>query len=334
MKSTTIIFILSKSVSDLLVGIVVSSFALTQTLFSSGQSSGLRCQLPVYIEYTCIAASVFSLVALGVDRYIAVVHPINKKITCKRAVLLVVALWIFSVLFSLQLTYQYKYNHLGENKPCSLLIEDKDEHVLFLSIDFGILFVVPSIVLSYMYTKIAQNLRTRRSGATENVRHKRKVVKYLIISLAAFFLSWCPFYIGDIVGDSLKRSGNEEKHAIVHGRFYLILKFTFAVMALGSSFVSPLIYIIFFSSIRRGAKVTIMRMLGTPAIDPQHNCSALLTMRSTKKRTGCSQTQPASLTRFSAADPTSPPGMSSTGDRTSSDRDSYVSITSVKRKTS
>ena len=260
MKSVTNVFIVSLAISDMVTGTVVSAFAWGQTLYP-GHPSRLACDLPVYVELACMATIVFGHLAVGFDRYLAVMKPMKKYLTLTKAVCTVVVIWVASVLYSsLMMAELSLTDRAREQEFCNLFIGKKEDNLVFHVLNFVVLFVLPLCALSYMYCHVGHYLWGKRCTVTGILRRKRKVVKFLAISLASFILSWCPFYVLDIIGDVLKKTARaDEKDEVENSKAYVVIRFCFAVMALSNCFFTPFIYIIYFPSIRADTKVAICR---------------------------------------------------------------------------
>ena len=253
-KSVTNVFIVSLSISNMITGCCLPIFAWIQTLHP-GKTYGLACELPVFIELACVAATIFGHLAVGVDRYLAVVKPASKFLTLRKAVYMVVVIWVASILYSLRLILQFSQSKIIEKQLCNLFVEEKEENLVFRVLDFVFLFILPMCALCYMYQQIGQRLRERTGEVSQIVKRKQQVVKFLAVSLASFFLSWCPFYILDIVSDAFQKTmPPDDKHEIVDNKVYVILRFCFVLMALSNCFITPFMYIIFFPRTR--AKTT------------------------------------------------------------------------------
>jgi hypothetical protein len=48
-------------------------------------ASILSLQAPLFVEMVCVTASIFSMLSVSFDRYIAVVHPVSHILTFNRA---------------------------------------------------------------------------------------------------------------------------------------------------------------------------------------------------------------------------------------------------------
>lgn len=296
-QSVTSIFIMSLSVSDFLVGVGVTLLAMLQILYP-GITFGLACKLPPFMELLCVTASVYSLVFVSLDRYLAVVHATSRKLSYKISVLIAVGVWIWACLYSSRVFLQFSVDFLGPDLErervvnvmksdnlsptiqglnaeqvgdwlmtttpwsegsgvthqdvissyeayifCNLLVEKDGDDLLFRVLDLFVLFIFPFMVMTIMYARVGKCLWFSRIAVNNVVRRKRKIVKVLVVFVVVFFVSWVPFYIIDIVSDSIKVAmDNESADLIEENRTYIICRFFFILLSLSNSFINPILF--------------------------------------------------------------------------------------------
>uniref|UniRef100_A0A8K9X8G8 Galanin receptor 1b n=1 Tax=Oncorhynchus mykiss TaxID=8022 RepID=A0A8K9X8G8_ONCMY len=102
-RSTTNIFILNLSIADLLFLLFCVPFQATIYSLPEWIFGAFLCKCVHYLVMVCMLVSIFTLVAMSVDRYIAVVH--SKKSPCIRnrrnALTGVCVIWALSFIFSI-----------------------------------------------------------------------------------------------------------------------------------------------------------------------------------------------------------------------------------------
>ena len=102
MRNVPNMFIVSLAVGDLIL--IMVSVPLASTVYTtSGWHFGLAlCKLSTFVEVTSLGVSVFTLVALSADRYVAIVDPMRRRrsSSTKRTATTVIAIWIGSVILA------------------------------------------------------------------------------------------------------------------------------------------------------------------------------------------------------------------------------------------
>ena len=106
-KSRMNFFIKNLAAADLLVGLV---YVLTEIIWKttiSFNAGWVMCKLVRYLQTVVTYASTFVLVALSIDRYDAITHPMNFSGSWRRARILVIVAWVLSFAFSLPIPFLY-----------------------------------------------------------------------------------------------------------------------------------------------------------------------------------------------------------------------------------
>lgn len=103
-------------------------------------------------------ASIMSLAAISLDRYFVIVHPLNpfKRITSRRAILLIFGVWVYAASFSsLPLFGVNNYTSEGYLTSCSFdYLNDDFNSRVFVGVFFVGAWVLPLVLITYSYAHI------------------------------------------------------------------------------------------------------------------------------------------------------------------------------------
>ncbi|XP_066263537.1 neuropeptide FF receptor 1-like [Branchiostoma lanceolatum] len=94
MRTVTNFFITNLAVADLLVGVFCLPFNLVDSMMTSWPFGDTMCKVFLAVQVLSQSASVFTLVAIAVDRYYAVVHPTRPRFTKTAMMYILATVWI------------------------------------------------------------------------------------------------------------------------------------------------------------------------------------------------------------------------------------------------
>ncbi|NXI74657.1 AA3R protein, partial [Anseranas semipalmata] len=201
-QNTTMYFIVSLALADIAVGILVIPLAIVVSLRVSIDFYSCLFMCCLMVIFT--NASILSLLAIAVDRYLRVKVPIRYKIiTTERRIWWALSLcWSLSVLAGL--VPMFGWNKLKQRNTDSLTCE----FVSVMRMDYMVYFgfvtwtLVPLTIMCALYVEIFYIIRTKLSQGANNVRgagafygQEFKTAKSLALVLLLFVVSWLPLCI-------------------------------------------------------------------------------------------------------------------------------------------
>ncbi|CAL2041643.1 unnamed protein product [Caenorhabditis brenneri] len=216
LRTATNILILNLAVADLLISVFCIPFSYWQVLIFDDQRwlfGSMMCSLLAFLQAMAVFLSAWTLVVISFDRWMAIMFVLTPsiRITNRRALYLVCATWIFSILMALPLLFttrsfeiQEGLENCGENWT---YFGDAGEQVrkVYSSMVVILQYIVPQAVLIITYTHIGIKMWNSRvpgmhNGATKKMivdRHEsvKKLIPMVILISALFALCWLPLLI-------------------------------------------------------------------------------------------------------------------------------------------
>ncbi|XP_026198449.1 neuropeptide FF receptor 1 like 2 [Anabas testudineus] len=227
MRTVTNLFILNLAISDLLVGIFCIPTTLVDNLITGWPFSNMVCKMSGFVQGVSVSASVFTLVAIAVERFRCIVYPLQPKPTVLVAKAAIVLIWVLAVLImcpaAVALTvekvpfhymvYDDDFNHTFPLYTCYENFANPEMRKIYTAVLFAHIYLVPLTVITLMYGSIGVKLCSsvvanrepqlanatvqvggRRGGHPMISQKKIKVIKMLILVALLFMLSWLPLW--------------------------------------------------------------------------------------------------------------------------------------------
>ncbi|XP_017881762.1 dopamine D2-like receptor isoform X2 [Ceratina calcarata] len=164
LQTVTNYFIVSLAVADLLVAVLVMPFAVYVLVNGSWSLPGFFCDFYIAMDVTCSTSSIFNLVAISIDRYIAVTQPIKyaKHKNNRRVWLTILLVWAISAAIGSPIVLGL--NNTPDRIPDQCLFYNTD-FIIYSSLSS---FYIPCIIMVFLYYNIFKALRNRARKARAN----------------------------------------------------------------------------------------------------------------------------------------------------------------------
>ena len=154
-KSRMNFFIKNLALADLLVGLVSLLTDIIWKTTVSWNAGEVMCKLIRYLQTVVTYASTYVLVALSIDRYDAITHPMNFSGSWRRARGLVITAWILSFLFSTPIIFLYKIKaHDRYGDQCWIELDEQWHWMVFMTVASLLVFIIPAIIIAVCYIAI------------------------------------------------------------------------------------------------------------------------------------------------------------------------------------
>lgn len=261
MRTVTNYFLVNLSVADAMVSTLNTCFSLVFILNAHWPFGEAFCKISTFVAVLSVCASVFTLVAISIDRYLAIMYPLRPRMSRMATLNITVAIWVGAgvmafpnVLFAA--TYQ-QHVSAGNNILCILEWPDGSTSHSHDEFIYNVLLMVlnyflPIGAMCFTYTRVGVELWGSRSigeinaKQLESIRSKRRVVKMMIVVVIIFAVCWLPYHVYFLV----TYHHPEMLEAAYIQQVYLGIYF----LAMSNSMYNPIIYCWMNSRFRRGFK--------------------------------------------------------------------------------
>ncbi|XP_077978917.1 somatostatin receptor type 4-like [Glandiceps talaboti] len=192
------------------------------------------CRIIMGIDGLNMFTGIFTLTAMSVDRYIAVVHPVwaktHRTVTTARMVCL--GLWTLSGLSSIPLWLYAKTMTFEGETVCNVICSEYIKQI-FVIYAFILGFVLPIFAITVSYVNIMKFIVRRTNRVHSGVRIGRVGVM-ILLAVGLFCICWFPFWITQL-RITLTESGTRTKALQVS--YFLTTSLTYVNSAL-----NPVVY--------------------------------------------------------------------------------------------
>ncbi|XP_049700138.2 dopamine D2-like receptor [Helicoverpa armigera] len=157
LQTVTNYFIVSLAVADLLVAVVVMPFGVYYLVNGSWGLPAFVCDVYIAMDVTSSTSSIFNLVAISVDRYIAVTQPIKyaKHKNNRRVWFTIVLVWLISAAIGAPIVLGLNDTPDRNFDEC---LFNSQNYVIYSSLGS---FYIPCIMMMFLYYNIFKALRNR-----------------------------------------------------------------------------------------------------------------------------------------------------------------------------
>nr|XP_046254603.1 galanin receptor type 1b [Scatophagus argus] len=199
-SSPTNVFIVNLSVADLSFLLFCVPFHATVYSLPEWVFGAFLCKFGHYFSTVSMLVSIFTLVAMSVDRYIAVVRSRKSPSVRSRrnALTGLCIIWTLSLLCSVPVAqHQVLTNHPAA--PNNSFCWEKWSGASKQSYKVTILligYLLPLLLISCCYTKVLLHLHKKmKNMSKKSERSKRKTAQTVLLLVTAFTICWMPHHI-------------------------------------------------------------------------------------------------------------------------------------------
>uniref|UniRef100_UPI00398F83BB prokineticin receptor 1b n=1 Tax=Pristiophorus japonicus TaxID=55135 RepID=UPI00398F83BB len=251
LRNLTNLLIANLAISDFLVAIVCCPFEMDYYVVKelSWEHGRTLCASVNYLRTVSLYVSTNALLAIALDRYLAIVHPLKPRMKFQTAYVLIGVVWVASLLMAIPSAYFTAETIIPHTRTQHKIfcgqIWSADQQVSYKSyflFIFVLQFVGPSLTMGLCYAQISRELwfKSVPGFQTEQIRKRlrcrRKTVLVLMGILTVYILCWAPYYGFSIVRDFYPTLVLREKHYITV--FYMV-----ECIAMSNSMINTLFFV-------------------------------------------------------------------------------------------
>ncbi|KDR20752.1 Neuropeptide FF receptor 2 [Zootermopsis nevadensis] len=224
------------------------------------------CKTVPYLQGVSVSASINTLVAISVERCLAICYPLKWQMTSRACRVVVIIIWTFSLTITLPWAIFFGLKPLEEGSDVLICTESwpspHSGNIYFVVAHLVMCYLFPLTLISLCYLLIWRRVCRRtlpgephsHGGVVDLMIHrsKVKVIKMLLVVVISFALSWLPLYV---LFTRVKFGGpfsSETEEATIHSLLPVA-----QWLGASNSCVNPILYAFFNRKFRIGFKEII-----------------------------------------------------------------------------
>ncbi|XP_069070213.1 substance-P receptor isoform X1 [Pleurodeles waltl] len=165
------------------------------------------CKFHNFFPISAVFASIYSMTAIALDRYMAIIHPLKPRLSATATKVVICVIWALAFALAFPQGYFATTAKLSDRVVCyldwpvtksnSTNVYEKMYHISVTVL----IYILPLLVIGCAYTVVGITLWASEIPGDssdryhEQVTAKRKVVKMMIVVVCTFAVCWLPYHI-------------------------------------------------------------------------------------------------------------------------------------------
>ncbi|XP_065304814.2 allatostatin-A receptor-like isoform X2 [Dermacentor albipictus] len=265
MRSTTNILIINLAMADLLFIVFCVPFTGWDYTLNYWPFGDVWCRVVQYLVIVCAYASIYTLVLMSLDRFLAVVHPITSMSvrTERNAYLAILLTWVVILLACIPALFAHGMIVLNDSFSSCTFRVDLGYNIAAFQISFFMSsFVIPLALIFVLYVLMLKRLwfGTAPGGrvSAESVRSKKRVTRLVVVVVVVFAVCWCPVQVVLVLK-------SVDIYGLPMNPPRIVVQIASQILAYTNSCVNPFLYAFLSDNFRKSFRKVIFCYRKTPA---------------------------------------------------------------------
>ncbi|XP_078094690.1 substance-P receptor-like isoform X1 [Mustelus asterias] len=164
------------------------------------------CRFHNFFPITAMFASIYSMTAIALDRYMAIIHPLKPRLSATATKVVIGAIWVVALSLAFPQCYYSRTEQFPGRVVCYVDWPENAENGTRHETTYhvcvtALVYFLPLTVMGYAYTVVGTTLWASEIPGDSSDRYreqmnaKRKVVKMMIVVVSTFAVCWLPYHI-------------------------------------------------------------------------------------------------------------------------------------------
>ncbi|KAM9743509.1 LOW QUALITY PROTEIN: tachykinin receptor 1a [Menidia menidia] len=201
------------------------------------------CRFHNFFPIAAVFASIYSMTAIALDRYVAIIHPLQQRMSSTQTRVVLGVIWVLALLLAFPQYYYSTTVQLPGRVVCYIEWPEDgrvDLRKLYQVSLAVLVYFLPLLVMGVAYLVVGLTLWAGQIPGDSSDRYreqllaKRKVVKMMMLVVLTFALCWLPYHVYFLLQQFSPRILEQPSAQ----QFYLSIMW----LAMSSTMYNPLIY--------------------------------------------------------------------------------------------
>ncbi|XP_064458396.1 RYamide receptor-like [Ornithodoros turicata] len=257
MQTVTNSFIANLAVADVIIGLFSIPFQFQAALLQRWVLPEFMCAFCPFVQVLSVNVSIFTLTAIALDRYRAVMSPLKARTSKLKAKFIILGIWMVALAAALPYAVALRVENvlvsttLNITKPfCHEVGMSRTTWRVYNHVLVCLQYFFPLLTICFVYARMGMRLKDTRSPGNAQgdrdmriLKNKKKVIKMLFVIVALFAFCWLPYQLYNLLREVFPQ--------IDRYRYINIIWFCMHWLAMSNSCYNPFIYAIYNEQFKR-----------------------------------------------------------------------------------
>uniref|UniRef100_A0A3P8W3T2 Substance-P receptor n=1 Tax=Cynoglossus semilaevis TaxID=244447 RepID=A0A3P8W3T2_CYNSE len=249
MRTVTNYFLLNLAFAEASMSAFNTVINFTYAVHNEWYFGLVYCRFHNFFPIAAVFASIYSMTAIALDRYVAIIHPLHQRMSSTETKVVVGVIWVLALLLAFP---QYYYSNTEQLPGRVVCYIDWPEYTVYYVCVAILIYFLPLLVMGCAYLVVGMTLWASEIPGDSSDRYreqliaKRKVVKMMIVVVCTFAFCWLPYHVYFLLYEFLP----DMFEVRLTQQFYLAIMW----LAMSSTMYNPIIYCCLNDRFRAGFK--------------------------------------------------------------------------------
>nr|AFU90951.1 neurokinin 3 receptor [Ctenopharyngodon idella] len=202
MRTVTNYFLLNLAVSDVCVAALNTLVNFVYGVHGNWYFSSAFCRFHNFYPVAAVFASIYSMSAIALDRYMAIIHPMRPRLSATVTKAVIACVWILAAFLAFPLCF-YSVTEVKQHRTLCYVAWPRrnDDAFIYHVIVAVLVYLLPLALMAVTHTRVGLVLwgggfpGHSSENLQDHLQAMRRVVKMMVIVVVTFAICWLPYHV-------------------------------------------------------------------------------------------------------------------------------------------